>query len=147
MVSDEENMERIVLEVGECQTKWINVLPPSVQESMKHFTYIDDKNVRFGLKAIKGIWDGPINKIIATRDELGRNFENLEEFIEACGTEVINKKSLEALIKSGAMDTLWDRAQMFNSITEMIKFCKKDEKKNKHHKFDYLIIQMFLKKN
>lgn len=129
MVSDEENMERIVLEVGECQTKWINVLPPSVQESMKHFTYIDDKNVRFGLKAIKGIWDGPINKIIATRDELGRNFENLEEFIEACGTEVINKKSLEALIKSGAMDTLWDRAQMFKSIPEMIKFCKKDEKK------------------
>ena len=129
MVSDEENMERIVLEVGECQSKGIDVLPPSVQESLKHFTYIDDKNVRFGLKAIKGIWDGPINRIIATRDELGRHFESLEEFIESCGTEVINKKSLEALIMSGAMDDLWDRAEMFHSIPDMIKFCKKDEKK------------------
>ena len=129
MVSDEENMERIVLVVWECQSKWINVLPPSVQESMKHFTYIDDNNIRFGLKAIKGIWDGPINKVIATRDELWRNFENLEEFIESCGNEVINKKSLEALIMSGSMDTLWDRAAMFKSIPEMIKFCRKDEKK------------------
>ena len=129
MVSDEENMERIVLEVWECQSKWIDVLPPSVQQSLKHFTYIDDKNVRFGLKAIKGIWDGPINRVIATRDELWRDFESLEEFIESCGTEVINKKSLEALIMSWAMDDLWDRAHMYHSIPDMIKFCRKDEKK------------------
>ena len=126
MVSDEENMERIVMEVWECQFKWIEVLPPSVQESLKHFTYIDDDNVRFGLNAIKWIWSGPINKIIATRDELGRDFESLEEFIESCGTDVINKRSLEALIMSGAMDVLWDRAAMYKSIPDMIKFCKKD---------------------
>lgn len=126
MVSDEENMERIVMEVGECQYKWMNVLPPSVQESMKHFTYIDDKNIRFWFKAIKWIWDGPINTIIATREKLGRSFDSLEEFIETCGTEVINKRSLEALIMSGAMDTLWSRAAMFKSIPDMIKFCKKD---------------------
>ncbi len=126
MVSDEENMERIVMEVWECQFKWIEVLPPSVQQSLKHFTYIDDVNVRFGLNAIKWIWNGPISKVISTRDELGRGFESLEEFIESCGTEVINKRSLEALIMSGAMDTLWGRAQMYKSIPDMIKFCKKD---------------------
>jgi len=53
MVSDEENMERISLEVDEAKAKNIEILPPSVQESRKHFTYIDDKAIRFGLKAIK----------------------------------------------------------------------------------------------
>ena len=129
MVSDEENMERVVLEVSECESKWISVLPPSVNASLKHFTYIDDTNIRFGLKAIKWIWDGPIDRIIEAREEAGWRFDTLEQFIEICGKEVINKKSLEALIMSWAMDELWVRKQMFQGIEEMIRFCRKDEKK------------------
>ncbi|MDR0771711.1 MAG: hypothetical protein LBF15_01205 [Candidatus Peribacteria bacterium] len=53
MTSDENHIERIVAEVAECENLGISVLPPSVDESMKHFTYIDDKTIRFGLKAIK----------------------------------------------------------------------------------------------
>ena len=128
MVSDSEIMERIVLEVWECESKWISVLPPSVQESLKQFTYIDDKNIRFWLKAIKWIWDGPIDRIIEARKEVWGKFESLEQFIEACWKEVINKKSLEALIMSWSMDELWARKQMFASIGEMIRFCRKDEK-------------------
>lgn len=130
MISDEENMERIVMEVAECEWKGISVLPPSVNESMKHFTYIDDKNIRFGLKAIKWIWDAPIDKIIEAREATDeKEFTNLEDFIDKCWKEVINKKSLEALILSWAMDVFWERKQMFESIPEMIKFCRKDEKK------------------
>ncbi|NCP77212.1 hypothetical protein GW830_03730 [bacterium] len=55
MVSDEEDMERITMEIGECKSKGINILPPDVNESMKHFTYIDAHHIRFGLKAIKGL--------------------------------------------------------------------------------------------
>ncbi len=129
MVSDEENMDRIVMEVWECEFKGISVLPPSVQESLKHFTYIDDQNIRFWLKAIKWIGDWPIERIIEARKEVWWKFESLEQFIEICGKEVINKKSLEALIKSWAMDDLWKRKQMYSSILEMIRFCRKDEKK------------------
>ena len=128
MISDEEVMDRIVMEVWECESKWISVLAPSVQESLKHFTYIDDKNIRFWLKAIKWIWDWPIDKIIEARKQIWWKFESLEQFIEVCWKEVINKKSLEALIMSWAMDDLWVRKQMFVSISEMIRFCKKDEK-------------------
>lgn len=53
MVSDEEDMERITMEIGECKSKGIDILPPDVNESMKHFTYIDRRHIRFGLKAIK----------------------------------------------------------------------------------------------
>ena len=129
MVSDEENMERIVLEVSECQSKSISVLPPSVNSSLKHFTYLDDRNIRFWLKAIKWIWEGPINRVIEARLESGWKFESLEHFVDICGKEVINKKSLEALIMSWAMDDLWVRRQMYKSIEEIIRFCRKDEKK------------------
>ena len=141
MVSDEESMDRVILEVAECESKWISVLPPSVNESMKHFTYIDDKNIRFWLKALKWIWDGPIDKIIEARSELWRDFESLEEFIDLCWKEVINKKSLEALIYSGAMDSLWVRKQMIESIDKMVKFSRRNEKQKESNQlwlFDWL---------
>jgi len=128
MVSDEENMERITMEVGECESHWINILPPDVWESMKHFTYIDDKNIRFWLKAIKWIWDGPIDKIIDTRKEVGWKFKDLQDFVDKCGKEVMNKKSLEALIKAGAMDNYGERWQMWDSIQNLIQFARRDEK-------------------
>ncbi len=140
MVSDEENMERIVMEVWECESNGISILPPDVQGSMKHFTYIDNETIRFGLKAIKWIWDGPINKIIEARSTplLGKEgqgvvwgdvpFKDLQDFVEKCGKEVINKKSLEALIKSWAMDSFGNRWQMWASIQTLIQFARKDEK-------------------
>lgn len=129
MVSDEENMERIVMEVSECESKWISVLPPSVNESLKHFTYIDKDTIRFWLKAIKWIWDWPIDRIITVREKIWWKFNDLKHFIEECWKEVVNKKSLESLILSWAMDDFWIRKQMFISISEIIRFVRKDEKK------------------
>ncbi len=130
MTSDEENLERIGLEVQEIKSKNINVLPPSVQESRKHFTYIDDKNIRFWFKAIKWLWDNPIEKIITVRKALESNkFSNLEEFVLLTGKEVINKKSLEALIKSGSLDELGDRGKLLDNIDEMIRFVRASESK------------------
>ncbi len=140
MVSDEESMERIVMEVWECESHWINVLAPSVNESLKHFTFIDDKNVRFGLKAIKWLWDWPIDKIIETRTLLKGWFVSLQDFVDRCPKEVINKKSLEALIKSWAMDDLWKRWEMWASIEEIIKYSRKGEKKKESNQiwlFDF----------
>jgi DNA polymerase-3 subunit alpha len=53
MVSDEDDSERIVLEINEARSKGIQVLVPDVNESRRHFTYIDTSKIRFGLKAIK----------------------------------------------------------------------------------------------
>ncbi len=132
MVSDEENMERIAMEVAECEAKDISVLPPSINESLKHFTYIDDTHIRFGLLAIKWLGDGPIEKIIEAREQIKgdkKHFSDINEFITLCGKEVINKKSLESLIKAGAMDDLGERKAMFEAIPEMIKYMKSQEQK------------------
>ena len=53
LVSDEEDTERVVLEVNEARARGINILVPDINESRKHFTFIDKDNIRFGLKAIK----------------------------------------------------------------------------------------------
>ncbi|MDD5770366.1 MAG: DNA polymerase III subunit alpha, partial [Candidatus Gracilibacteria bacterium] len=118
MISDEDNMDRIVLEVGECNSKGISVLPPSINLSMKHFTYIDDKTIRFGLKAIKGIGDGPIEAIKDSRKD--GKYTSLEDFIIRAGKDVINKKSLEALILSGSLDEFGERGELFKNIENII---------------------------
>lgn len=129
MSSDENNIDRIVSEVSECENLWISVLPPSINESMKHFTYIDDKKIRFGLKAIKWIWDWPIEKIMQVRKNIPWWFKNIQEFIETCWKEVSNKKTLEWLILSGAMDMFWVRKQLFLWMDEITKFNRRDEKR------------------
>lgn len=131
LTSDEEDLDRIAMEVEEVKSKGINMLPPSVQASFEHFTYIDDQNIRFGLKAIKGVGEGPINAIIEARKSLPeKKFATLEEFIEVCGKEVINKKTLESLIKAGALDELGERGAMQDNIEDIIRFSRaKEEKK------------------
>lgn len=68
MTSDEEDTDRIRLEITEAREKNIKILPPDVNESKKHFTYIDNHTIRFGLKAIKGLGDGPIDIILNERE-------------------------------------------------------------------------------
>jgi DNA polymerase-3 subunit alpha len=53
MTSDEDNMDRIILEVSEAQANGIEIMRPDINGSLKHFTYVDDTHIRFGLKAIK----------------------------------------------------------------------------------------------
>lgn len=127
MTSDEENMDRIVLEVEEALAHGIEILRPDINESLKHFTYIDDTHIRFGLKAIKGLGEGPIDAILRARQE--KRFENIEDFIKRAWKEVLGKKSLEALISAWAMDIFWERGMLFAHIDDIIRTAKNEEKK------------------
>lgn len=128
MVSDEEDTERITMEIEECKAKGITVLPPDVNESMKHFTYIDEKNIRFGLKAIKGLGDAPINGIRQGREK--RPYRTAVDFLTEAGSDAVNRKTLEALILSGAMDRFGERASLLASIPKMTAYAKEHEHKN-----------------
>lgn len=127
MTSDEEDTERISLEIEEAEMQGIKVLPPDVNESMKHFTYIDAHSIRFWLKAIKWLGDWPITLLQNARKE--KYFTDIPDFIERTGSDVINKKSLEALIYAGAMDGLWERASLIASIPKMTAYLKEIESK------------------
>ena len=127
MTSDEEDTDRIRLEIEEAREKNLKILPPDVRESGKHFTYIDAHTIRFGLKAIKWLGEGPIDTIVAARSD--RNFDSLYDFIERTGSDVINKKSLESLIYSGAMDSFGERASLLVSILKMSAYEKELQSK------------------
>lgn len=127
MVSDEEDTDRIKMEINEARNKKINILPPDVNESRKHFTFIDAITIRYGMTAIKGLGDGPITRIREAVRE--KKFQTIEDFIERTGGDVINKKSLESLIYSGALDAFGERASLLESIPKMIAYLKEIESK------------------
>jgi DNA polymerase III subunit alpha len=135
MVSDEDDTDRIVLEINEAKSKNIQVLVPDVNESRRHFTYIDRTKIRFGLKAIKWVGDGPIDTILRGREE-GGPYVSLEDFVQRTGSDVINKKTLDALIKSGAMDTLGERGHMLANMERMAGYLREVEHKTSTKQMD-----------
>jgi DNA polymerase III subunit alpha len=129
LTADADNTERVVIEIEECRSMGIEVLPPDVNESLAHFTVVDEKTIRFGLTAIKGIGEGPVGEIIRAReageDEKGpEKFKNLEDFAKRVLAKTLNKKTIQALAYSGAMDSLGDRKQIAESYDEISTYAK-----------------------
>ena len=115
--------------IEECRRMGIPVLPPSINESDVEFTYTP-AGIRFGLLAIKNLGRGAIVRIIRER-EAGGKFKRFSEFCSrACGTEV-NRRAIESLIKSGALDGLADnRRQMLISIDMVMDYLEEDRRRN-----------------
>ncbi len=98
------NTDKLALYIGECRDRGIAVLPPDINESQLHFTVIPE-GVRFGLTAIKGLGEGAIHCLIETRTRVGR-ITSLHQLCEELDLRAVNKRVLEALVKSGACDSL-----------------------------------------
>jgi DNA polymerase-3 subunit alpha len=98
------NTDKLALYIGECRDRGIAVLPPSLGESQLHFTVVPD-GVRFGLTAIKGLGEGAVQSILEVRKAAGR-ITSLHQLCESLDLRLVNKRVLEALVKSGACDTL-----------------------------------------
>lgn len=110
----------------ECKNMDIPVLPPDVNESYGHFT-VTDKGIRFGLAAIKNVGPGPIEDIIRARKAEGR-FRDLHDF--CCRVQSVNRKVLESLVLSGAMDSLGEnRATKLQNLDPCLDFgcCRKKD--------------------
>ena len=123
LCSDAANTERVVLEIKECTEMNIDVLPPSVNESFANFTVVDEKTIRFGLLAIKGVGEGPINEIIQARN-LDGHFVSLSDFAKRLPPHIVNKKLVQALAYSGALDEFGDRNQLAENYDEINSYSK-----------------------
>jgi DNA polymerase-3 subunit alpha len=130
LTSEEGNTEKINIGVQECQAMGIEVLPPDINESFKHFTVLpqsEKPTIRFGLLAIKNVGENVISTIIQERREHGL-YQNLADFLSRVKSKDLNKKSLESLIKSGALDKFGERGQMLYNIEKMLTFIKETQK-------------------
>ena len=88
---------------------------------------MDATTIRFGLTAIKGLGEGPITTIRNSVKDA--KFTSIDDLIERTGGDVINKKSLESLIYSGALDDFGERNSLLASIVKMTAYLKEIESK------------------
>jgi DNA polymerase-3 subunit alpha len=98
------NTDKLALYITESRERGIAVLPPDINESQQQFSVVPE-GVRFGLTAIKGLGEGAIQAILEVRARLGR-IESLHQLAEELDLRIANRRVFEALVKSGACDTL-----------------------------------------
>ena len=103
-----QNTDKLAMYLAESRDRGIPILPPDINESQLTFTVEPGRGVRFGLTAIKGLGEGAINAIIQARNALGGRIPSLHPLCEILDLRIANKRVFEALVKSGACDTLVD---------------------------------------
>ena len=128
LTSEKADVERIGFLIEECKRMGIEVLPPDINESLKNFTVIPGKNqIRFGLLAIKNVGENIVEAIVRERKE-GGSFQLIEDFISRIDPRVLNKKSLESLIKAGVFDKLAERNQLLMSLETFLEFNRENHR-------------------
>ncbi|MDO4714489.1 MAG: hypothetical protein Q4B28_07830 [bacterium] len=119
--SVEEDVDTQSFYISEIQNKGIPVLPPNINASFNHVAAIDD-TIRLGFFSTKGIGED-IGETIQQERQKNGVFTSLEDFLKRCST-VVNKKSLESLIKAGALDAFGERNTLLENITNLIDWSK-----------------------
>lgn len=124
LTADAGDVEKISEIIHECERMGIEVLPPDINESFTDFTVVPGKNtIRFGLTTIKNFGEGIAEAIITERKKNGA-FLSLVDFLSRVHDKNLNKKSLEALILTGALDRFSDRAVMHHNLELLLTFNK-----------------------
>src|SRR6056297_3802678 len=131
LTADQQNIDRVAIEIEECKNMNIEVLPPDINESFASFTVTrDDKGydrIRFGLNAIKNVGENIVDVIIQERKDNGP-YEDVFDFLDRVTDKDLNKKSLESLIKSGCFDRFSDRGQLLANFDALLNFNKEASK-------------------
>jgi DNA polymerase-3 subunit alpha len=136
LTADSGDTERIAETVAECKRMNIPVLPPNVNQSYEGFTVIKDEaepentkkeQIRFGLTTIKNFGESVGHSIIEERKARGK-FTSLSNFLDRIKDKNLNKKSLESLIKSGALDDLGERGLMLANMEDLLAYNKEKTK-------------------
>jgi len=117
----------VVKYINECREMGIAVEPPDINISDANFTPHAEA-IRFGLAAVKNVGGNAIESIVAARKKLGRKFRSLYEFCEEVDLRLLNKRVLESLIKSGAMDSFGRRAQVMQGLDKAIERAQKTQR-------------------
>jgi len=134
--AESSNLERVALIMTEAKKMGIDILPPDINESLENFTLIspvrspasnggkdEKKKIRFGFSAVKNLSTNTAKSVINEREKSG-GFLNLQNFLERISPSDLNKKSLEALIKCGALDVFNERRLLNNNVEELLRYLR-----------------------
>jgi DNA polymerase III subunit alpha len=118
--------EKTAQAVAECKRLNISILPPDINRSGDDFTIENSSDIRFGLSAVKNVGLAAINAIHTAR--LNGLFKSLEDFCQRVDLGAVNKKTVESLIKAGAMDEFGNRANLLIRYPEAVETANKKQK-------------------
>ena len=120
MSADMDNTDKIVTLVDECERMGIEILPPDLNAGKYKFTVDSKGRIVYGIGAIKGVGEGPIEAIIEARETQGA-FKDLFDFCAKVDIKRVNKRVLEKLVLAGAMDNLGPhRATLMATLPEAL---------------------------
>ncbi|MDF1545252.1 MAG: DNA polymerase III subunit alpha [bacterium] len=124
MTSEINDSDRVYILLDECRRMNIKILPPDINESGIEFSVVD-KRIRFGLKAVKNVGEGPSRAIVREREAHGP-FAELSDLVSRAPARSLNRRTLESLISGGACDSLkGSRAQKHAAVEAMLEFGNK----------------------
>jgi DNA polymerase III subunit alpha len=129
--ADMHNTDKVVTFIDECRHMGLKVLPPDVNSCGFRFTANPEGHIVYGLGAIKGLGEAPIDAIVAAREE-GGSFTDLFDFCRRIDLRKVNRRSLEALIRAGALDllspgrTVDERATLMATLSDAIQAAEQD---------------------
>lgn len=118
--------EKISQVISECRRMKIKVLSPDINKSGTDFSIEESDKIRFGLSAIKNVGEAAIASILKARKSA--NFTNIRDFCQRVDLTKVNKKTLESLIKAGAMDIFGKRASQLASLQDIMLQIHRDKK-------------------
>jgi len=110
--------EKIALAIAECKRLQVTVLTPDINKSESDFTIEEKTKIRFGLSAIKNVGSAAIDTILKARGE--SKFISLADFCTRVNLSTVNKKTMESLIKAGAMDSFGKRSSLLIIFPELV---------------------------
>ncbi|KAA8735642.1 DNA polymerase III subunit alpha [Acinetobacter qingfengensis] len=120
MSSEMQNTDNVVFLIDDCRNNGIEVLPPSINMSDYRFKASKPDTIVYGLGAIKGVGEQAMQSVIDSREQDGE-YQDLFEFCHRIDMKKINKRTLEALIRAGAMDCLGvERASLIQQLPEAV---------------------------
>ena len=121
MSADMDNTDKVVSYVDDVKEMGIEIVPPDVNAGSYKFSVLNEKTIVYGIGAIKGVGESAIQSIVDERLQKGL-FKDLFDFCRRVDLRKVNRRSLEALIKAGALDSLGtNRATLMQSLEQAIK--------------------------
>ena len=138
LTSEAQNAEKIVKYISECREMKIEILPPDINESFKHFAVFGNQ-IRFGLTAVKNVGDAAIDIILTEREGKGK-FKSLYDFCHRVDLRKVNRRVIESLIKCGAFDfSKAYRSQMLTLLGELLEQSQSAQRKKGEPQLSMLI--------
>ncbi|MGV3591083.1 MAG: DNA polymerase III subunit alpha [Gammaproteobacteria bacterium] len=126
--ADMQNTDKIVVLIEECRRMGLDVLPPDVNVGSYGFTVNAAGQIIYGLGAIKGLGEGPVENLVKVRTDSGP-FTDLFDFCKRTDHSAMNKRAIEALIRAGAADGFGaDRAVLLASMPDAVKTAEQNNR-------------------